>query len=236
MNKPAATEKVFQGIGVSPGVAHGKIFVYSVAEEAVPQYDISDEDVPKELNRFEQALIKTRAQLHELQRRIETGTGASVLTNIVEVHLALTEDPVLIDQVGKLLSEEKKNVDFIFHKVAQRYVQTLSTLDDEFFRERAVDVQDVCRRILRNLLGHEHRELSSLPPDTIVIAYDLAPTDTTALDRAHVLGFATDVGSHTSHTAIMARSMNLPAVVGLRDISQKVHDGQPAILDGYSGT
>lgn len=236
MNKPTATEKVFQGIGVSPGVAHGKIFVYSVAEEVVPQYDITEEDIPKELNRFEQALIKTRAQLHELQRRIETGTGASVLTNIVEVHLALTEDPVLIDQVAKLLSEEKKNVDYIFHKVAQRYVKTLSTLDDEFFRERAVDVQDVCRRILRNLLGHENRELSNLPPDTIVIAYDLAPTDTTALDRAHVLGFATDVGSHTSHTAIMARSMNLPAVVGLRDISQKVHDGQLAILDGYSGT
>ncbi len=89
---------------------------------------------------------------------------------------------------------------------------------------------------MRNLLGHDHRALGNLPPDTIVIAHDLSPSDTTSLDRKHVTGFATDVGSHTSHTAIVARSIGLPAVVGLRNLSQHVHDGQDAILDGYGGT
>ncbi len=235
MSKPATAEKTYQGIGVSPGVARGRIFVYSVADEVVPEYEITAEDVPAEIARFEQALIKTREQLHQLQQRIATGTGSTAPSSIIDVHLSLTEDPVLIEQVTNRLATEKRNVEFIFHDVARVYIKTLAELPDEFFRERGADVQDVCRRVLRNLLGHEHRELTNLPPDTIVIANDLAPTDTSALDRQHVIGFATDVGSHTSHTAIMARSMSLPAVVGLRDLSKHVHDGQPAILDGYSG-
>jgi phosphotransferase system enzyme I (PtsI) len=229
-------ERSFQGIGVSPGVARGRIYVYSVAEEVVPEYDVAAEDVPGEIARFEQALIKTREQLHELQSRIASGIGSSSPSTILDVHLSITEDPALIDSVINRLQQERKNVEFVFHDVGRKYVATLSELQDEMFRERAADVQDVARRIMRNLLGHDHRALTNLPPDTIVVAHELSPSDTTSLDRQHVSGFATDVGSHTSHSAIVARSMNLPAVVGLRNLSQFVHDGQPAILDGYSGT
>ncbi len=229
-------ERTFQGIGVSPGVARGKIYVYSIAEEVVPEYDVAADDVPKEIARFEQALIKTREQLHELQDRIASGIGSSVPSTILDVHLSITEDPALIDRVINRLGEERKNVEFVFNDVAHQYVTTLSELPDEFMRERAADVQDVTRRIMRNLLGHDHRALTSLPPNTIVIAHDLSPSDTTSLDRQHATGFATDVGSHTSHTAIVARSIGLPAVVGLHNLSQHVHDGQSAILDGYSGT
>jgi phosphotransferase system enzyme I (PtsI) len=192
--------------------------------------------VPKEVARFEQALIKTREQLHELQDRIASGIGSSVPSTILDVHLSITEDPALIDRVIYRLGEERKNVEFVFNDVARQYVTTLSELPDEFMRERAADVQDVTRRIMRNLLGHDHRALTNLPPNTIVIAHDLSPSDTTSLDRQHVSGFATDVGSHTSHTAIVARSIGLPAVVGLHNLSQHVHHGQSAILDGYSGT
>lgn len=229
-------ERSFQGIGVSPGVARGKIYVYSVAEEVVPEYDVAAADVTKEVARFEAALIKTREQLHELQGRIASGIGSSSPSSILDVHLSITEDPALIDSVINRLQLERKNVEFVFNDVARKYVATLSELQDELFRERAADVQDVTRRIMRNLLGHDHRALTSLPPDTIVVAHELSPSDTTSLDRHHVCGFATDVGSHTSHSAIVARSMNLPAVVGLRNLSKFVHDGQPAILDGYSGT
>jgi phosphotransferase system enzyme I (PtsI) len=229
-------ERSFQGIGVSPGVARGKIYVYSVAEEVVPEYDVAVADVPKEVARFEAALIKTREQLHELQTRIASGIGSSSPSTILDVHLSITEDPALIDSVINRLQQERKNVEFVFNDVARKYVATLSELQDELFRERAADVQDVTRRIMRNLLGHDHRALTNLPPGTIVVAHELSPSDTTSLDRQHVSGFATDVGSHTSHSAIVARSMNLPAVVGLRNLSQFVHDGQPAILDGYSGT
>ncbi len=229
-------ERSFQGIGVSPGVARGKIYVYSVAEEVVPEYDVAVADVPKEVARFEQALIKTREQLHELQDRIASGIGSSSPSTILDVHLSITEDPALIDSVINRLQQERKNVEFVFNDVARKYVATLSELQDELFRERAADVQDVTRRIMRNLLGHDHRALTNLPPGTIVVAHELSPSDTTSLDRHHVGGFATDVGSHTSHSAIVARSMNLPADVGLRNLSKFVHDGQPAILDGYSGT
>ncbi len=229
-------ERSFQGIGVSPGVARGKIYVYSVAEEVVPEYDVTAADVAKEVARFEAALIKTREQLHELQDRIASGIGSSSPSTILDVHLSITEDPALIDSVINRLQQERKNVEFVFNDVAHKYVATLSELQDELFRERAADVQDVTRRIMRNLLGHDHRALSNLPAGTIVVAHELSPSDTTSLDRQHVSGFATDVGSHTSHSAIVARSMNLPAVVGLRNLSKFVHDGQPAILDGYSGT
>jgi phosphoenolpyruvate-protein phosphotransferase (PTS system enzyme I) len=229
-------ERTFQGIGVSPGVARGNIYVYSIADEVVPEYDIAPADVHKEISRFEQALIKTREQLHQLQGRIATGIGSGASSTILEVHLSITEDPALIEQVVKRLEHDHKNVEFVFNDVSHKYITTLAELSDEFFRERSADVHDVTRRILRNLLGHDHRALGDLPPDTIVIAHDLSPSDTTSLDRKHVSGFATDVGSHTSHTAIVARSIGLPAVVGLRNLSQFVHDGQPAVIDGYSGT
>jgi phosphotransferase system enzyme I (PtsI) len=229
-------ERTFQGIGVSPGVTRGKIYVYSIADEVVPEYDVAPENVAQEIARFEQALIKTREQLHELQGRIATGIGSIASSTILEVHLSITEDPALIEQVVQRLEQDRKNVEFVFNDVSHKYITTLAELSDEFFRERAADVHDVTRRILRNLLGHDHRALTDLPPDTIVIAHDLSPSDTTSLDRQHVTGFATDVGSHTSHTTIVARSMGLPAVVGLRNLSQFVHDGQAAILDGYSGT
>lgn len=228
-------ERTYRGIGVSPGVARGRIYVFSMAEEVVPEYDVAPEQVPAEIARFEQALINTREQLHDIQKAIASGVGSAAPSSILDVHLSITEDPAMIEPVITRLDKEKKNVEFIFNSVAHKYVATLQALPDEFFRERAVDVQDVSRRILRNLLGKEHRGPRDLPPDTIIVAHDLAPSDTSALDRSHVRAFATDVGSHTSHTAILARSMNLPAVVGLHDVSKHVHDGELAILDGYEG-
>ena len=230
------TERVFTGIGVSPGVAHGKILVYRTAEEIVPEYDVPAAQVPQEVARFEASLIKTREQLHNLQERIATGVGSTAPSSILDVHLSITEDPALIEPVMTRLYKEGKNVEHILHDVIHKYMQTLQDLPDDYLRERATDVQDVGHRILRNLLGREHIGLANVPPGTIVIAYDLSPSDTSSLNRQNVVGFATDVGSHTSHTAIVARSLNLPAVVGLRDVSQHVHDGQVALLDGYSGT
>ena len=236
MAKKATTEKLYQGIAVSPGVARGKIFVYKIADEAVPEYDVAPEQIPQEIARFEQALIATRAQLHELQQRIATGIGSDAPSSILDVHVSITGDPVLIGEVTRRLEEEKKNVESVFNRVAQKYVKTLASMPDEYLRERAADVRDVTHRIMRNLLGSTQRGLDNLPPGTIVAAYDLSPSDTSSLDRKNVVGFVTDVGSHTSHTTIVARSMNLPAVVGLRDASQHLHDGQMAILDGYAGT
>ena len=236
MTTKPATEKIFQGIGVSPGVASGTIYVYKIADEAVPEYEITAEQVPQEISRFEAALVDTRQQLHELQERIAAGVGSAAPSSILDVHLSITEDPALLEPVMTRLGEDKKNVEYIFNSVAQKYVTTLAEMPDEYLRERAADVRDVADRVLRSLLGRQVRGLADLPPGTIVVAHDLSPSDTSSLDRKNVVGFVTDVGSHTSHTAIVARAMNIPAVVGLRDASQHLHDGQPAILDGYSGS
>ncbi|MBM3859504.1 MAG: phosphoenolpyruvate--protein phosphotransferase [Verrucomicrobia bacterium] len=236
MTGTATTERIFQGIGVSPGVAHGKVLVYRTAEEVIPEYDVTPEQVAQEVVRFEKALIRTREQLHELQGRIASGVGSEAPSSIMEVHLSITEDPALIEPVMRRLATEQKNVEHILHDVVHKYVNALQSLPDEYLRERVADVQDVGHRILRNLLGREHTGLANVPPGTIVIAHDLSPSDTSSINRQNVLGFATDVGSHTSHTAIVARSLNLPAIVGLRDLSQRVRDGQNALLDGYSGT
>ena len=236
MTQKTTIEKLYQGIGVSPGVARGTIFVYRIAAEAIPEYDITPEQVAPEISRFEAALVTTREQLHELQVRIAAGVGSNAPSRILDVHLSITEDPALLEPVMTRLGQEKKNVEYIFNSVAQKYVTTLTELPDEYLRERAVDVRDVADRVLRNLLGRQVRALDDLPPGTIVVAHDLSPSDTSALDRKNVIGFATDIGSHTSHTAIVARAMNIPAVVGLRDASQHLHDGQPGILDGFSGT
>ena len=142
MAKKMSTERVFHGIGVSPGVARGKILVYSMAEEVVPEYDITTEQIPQEIARFEQALIGTREQLHELQQRIATGIGSSTTSSILDVHVSITEDPALIEPVMTRLEQEKKNVESIFNSVAHKYVKTLAELPDEFLRERAADVQE----------------------------------------------------------------------------------------------
>src|SRR5439155_7281139 len=126
MAKKVATEKLYQGIGVSPGVARGKIYVYKIAEEAVPVYDVAPEQIPQEIARFEQALIATREQLHELQKRIATGIGSDAPSSILDVHISITEDPVIIDQVKDRLEREKKNVEHIFNSVAKKYVKTLA--------------------------------------------------------------------------------------------------------------
>lgn len=236
MAKKTPGEKIYRGIGVSPGVARGNIFVYRIAEEAIPEYDLTPEQIPQEVTRFEAALVATREQLHDLQRRIAAGVGSDAPSSILDVHMSITEDPALIEPVMSGLTKQLKNVEYLFNEIAQRYVTTLTELPDEYLRERAADVRDVADRVLRNLLGRQVRALDNLPPNTIVIAHDLSPSDTSALDRKNVVGFATDVGSHTSHTAIVARSMNIPAVVGLRDASQHLRDGQTAILDGYGGT
>ncbi len=130
-------ERTFQGIGVSPGVARGNIYVYSIADEVVPEYDIAPADVAKEIGRFEQALIKTREQLHELQGRITTGMGSGASSTILEVHLSITEDPALIEQVVKRIDRDHKNVEFIFNDVSHKYITTLAELSDRFALSRS---------------------------------------------------------------------------------------------------
>ena len=205
------------------------------AREAVPRHEVSEADLPQEIQRLEQALTQTRHQILEVQRKVNQAMGAQD-ASIFDAHLLVLEDPTLIDEVTGAIQEQKVNAEFAFQQVAEKYGATLSSMDDEYLRERAADMRDVATRVLDNLLGRtDETEIHKLKEPCIIISHDLAPSTTALLDRKWVLGFGTDAGSKTSHTAIMARSLQIPAVVGLRDASRQLKTGQYVLLDGYNG-
>src|SRR6266705_5299326 len=228
-------ERIFRGIPVSAGVCRGRILVVGRSRPPISKRQLSDAEVPEEVNRLEKALVQTRHEILEVQRKVSEGMGAHE-GSIFDAHLLVLEDRTLLYEVMRLIQQDKVNAEYAFHLVAERYAMTLAAIEDDYLRERATDMRDVTVRVLNNLLGIEAEvDLRNLKEPCIVISHDLTPSNTAQLDRRHMLGFATDVGSKTSHTAIMARSLRIPAVVGLKDISSQVESGQYALLDGFNG-
>jgi phosphotransferase system enzyme I (PtsI) len=234
MSDKARREIRFEGAGVSPGTAHGKIHVVRDDMDDVPRYRIAPSQIGDEIGRFEAALIQTRMQILEMQQRIAESIGAKDAA-IFDAHLLVVEDRTLIDEVLRKLETDLCNVEWVFQEVATRYAETLSKIDDPYLRERALDIQDVTKRVIRNLQGKAPKKFLGLSEPHILIAHNLTPSDTASMKREHVLGIATDLGSRTSHTAIMARSLNIPAIVGLHDITTKLETGQCVLLDGTDG-
>src|ERR1700737_2592850 len=224
----------FHGVGVAPGIARGVVFLHHPDDEEPPKRTIDDSEVAREIARFETALIATRAQILEMQQRIAEAIGAKD-ASIFDAHLLVVEDRTLIDEVLRTLERDKFNVEFIFAEVANRYAKTLSEIDDPYLRERAFDIHDVTRRVIRNLLGRSTKTMGNIDLPQIVVAHNIPPSESATRNRQLVLGFATDVGSRTSHTAIMARSLSIPAVVGLKDISDRLNPGDNVLLDGTTG-
>ena len=228
-------EKVYRGIPVSAGVCRGKILVLDKPRQSIEKRVLAEADVPGELNRLQQALLKTREQLQEVQRQLTQSLGAGQ-ASIFDAHLLVLEDPSVIDEVVRVIQQDKVNAEAAFHQVTDRYIGALAKVEDEFLRERATDMRDVSGRVMNNLLGvNEQVDLSKLTEPCIIIAHDLTPSKTAQMDRKFVLGFATDIGSRTSHTAIMARSLRIPAIVGLKTASETLTNGEYALLDGYNG-
>lgn len=227
-------EVTLRGVGVASGIAHGVVFLHHPDDEEPPKRKLDESEIPAEIARFEAALIATRAQILEMQQRIAEAIGAKD-ASIFDAHLMVVEDHTLIDEVLRALQRERWNVEFIFSEVANRYAKTLSEIDDPYLRERAFDIYDVTRRVIGNLLGRSTKTLAHLDAPHVIVAHNLTPSDTAMLNRPMVLGIATDVGSRTSHTAIMARSLNIPAVVGLKDASTTLKNGDHVLLDGNKG-
>ena len=235
MNEQNARQEIrFEGAGVSPGIARGQIHVVRDDFDDVARYRISPSQVTDEIGRFEAALIQTRMQILEMQQRIAESIGAKDAA-IFDAHLLVVEDRTLIDEVLRKLETDLCNVEWVFQEVATTYAETLNKIDDPYLRERALDIQDVTKRVIRNLQGKAPKTFLGLSEPHILIAHNLTPSDTAAMNREHVLGLATDLGSRTSHTAIMARSLNIPAVVGLHDITERLETGQHVLLDGTNG-
>ncbi len=237
MAEPARSgERILRGIPVSPGVARGRIFVLTHNPiSSVPKTELTDEEIPHQLKRLEQALVDTRHEIQDVQRLVNQGLG-SEHASIFEAHMMVLDDPTLMDEVSRLITQQRYPAEYAFQQVAEKFVRTLAAINDEYLRERVSDMRDVTGRVLNKLLGRsEDLSLRQLKEPCLVIGHDLTPMQTAQMERKQVLGFATDVGGKTSHTAIMARSMRIPAVVGLRNATEVLSSGQYALLDGYNG-
>jgi phosphotransferase system enzyme I (PtsI) len=228
-------ERIFRGIPVSAGVCRGKVLVLGRASTSIPKHEVRDAAIPEEINRLERALVQTRHDILEVQKKVSASMGAAE-GGIFDAHLLVLEDRTLLDEVIRNIEEKKINAEYAFHVVAEKYASALAAIEDDYLRERAADMRDVTSRILSNLTGRkEEVDVRKLKEPCIIISYDLSPSTTAQMDRRTVLGFATDMGGRTSHTAIMARSLRIPAVVGLKSASHELETGQYALLDGFNG-
>ncbi|MFM8983757.1 MAG: phosphoenolpyruvate--protein phosphotransferase [Spartobacteria bacterium] len=227
-------EKRFQGVPVAQGIAHFPALVYYTEDEEILPREIAPEELSAEIARFESALISTRIELLEIQRRIVSAIGAED-ASIFDAHLLVVEDRTLIDEVLRGLERDRQNVEHVFQQVVQKYCRTLESIDDPYLRERVVDIQDVARRVIRNLLGKAPLNPAAHEQSHIVVAHNLSPSDTAQFDRNLVHGFVTEIGSKTSHTAILARSLEIPAIVGMQGITQQIRIGDDILIDGYTG-
>jgi len=225
---------ILKGIPASGGIIIGKAFLFDTGQFIVPARKISADDIPKEIARFEDALIKTRSEILDIQKKIMKEMGSDH-AEIFNAHLLVLEDRMLIEEVIERLKQSQKCVEHIFTKVLDKYIKVFSKIDDEYLRERISDIDDVGKRILKNLLGTKEKSLSELKQKVIVVAYDLSPSDTASMHKRNVTGFVTDIGGRTSHTAIMAKSLEIPAVVGLEKATAKIKAGDMLIVDGNEG-
>ncbi len=234
MDSRAKTELTVQGIAASQGIAYGQIFVYLQSEVEVPSYEVEPEKRIDEVARFDRALVVTRQQISKIKNEVERNIGPEE-AGIFDAHLMVLEDEALIGETIREFESTGRNIETCFHKVSFRYVQAFSEIDDEYLRERAVDLRDVAQRVLQNLLGQAENSLNRLADQRIVIASDITPSESATLDRSAALALVMDSGSKTSHAVIVARSMKIPSVVGVRNLTQRVTNGDWAIVDGYDG-
>lgn len=222
----------YKGIAASPGIAIAQAVV--VKQEHYVPVASTIADAQAEWQRFEQALQAAKHDIERIYQLTHDRLGADH-AEIFEGHLMMLEDPDLIESVALAIKDEMLNAEFALHRTAQQFIQMLLELDDEMLRGRASDIQDIAGRILSHLRGVKHIDLSALDEDCIIIAHDLAPSDTAQLKLELVRGFITEAGSRTSHSAIMARSLELPAVVGIGQAILDVNNGALLIIDGNKG-
>lgn len=223
-----------KGIPASPGVVIGKVYLFDAYKPKITKYQVVKAGVEKEVKAFRKAVDKTHREIEEIKEKVHEGMGERY-ADIFGAHLLVLEDPFLIVEVTKKIREERTNAEHALWEVMEDLTSNFTSLEDEYLRERAADIHDIGQRILENLIKSKRASLTDFEEDVVVVAHSLAPSDTAQMHKEKVIGFATDVGARTSHTAIMARALEIPAVVGLREITSHAADGDTIIIDGIHG-
>lgn len=226
--------KTFHGIAASPGIGIGPIHIVDPEEAVVRDGDIRAEEVPGEVARLRAAIDRSLVEVRALREKIALETGEEE-AKILDAQVAILQDPDVTAQTLQAIERERKSAGFCYRKILSAAAARLEEADGEYYRGRAVDVRDVRRRVLANLGGVRQRSLAELTTPSLIVASDLPPSEMALLPRDKVLGFATDLGGRTSHTAIMARARGIPAVVGLKEAMPAAREGMCALVDGSRG-
>lgn len=227
-------EIVLRGIPGAGGVSHGPALVFVESKLDIPAYILDESKSDEEIERFDAALLETRKQINRVRQEISKKLGEAE-AQIFDAHQLVLEDKALIDEV---INEQRKtnyNIEYCFHQVAQRYIDFFDTIDDDYLKERVADIRDVARRLLQVLLGQKERNFGNLGENRILVSEDLTPSDTALMQKDQMLGFLTESGGATSHSVIMARSLEIPAVVGVHGATEEIQSGDDLLIDGYDG-
>ena len=228
------SERRFQGVGVSQGIAIAHAYVRGDVFIEPDKYSIDSSQKNEEIQRLKNALDETKKQIQNLKEQVRLASGENKEEAIFDAHLLVLEDHEVLDKVKNIILNDGFNVEYAFYDRMGRYIRELKKINDRYLRERVVDIEDVMKRVLVNLSSVEKAEQSATH-DHILVIKELTPSDTAQIDHSLVKGFATEVGSYTSHAAIIARSLGLPAVVGIRGLSHRLHTGNTILIDGYEG-
>jgi len=223
------------GLGASPGVAIGETYLLNRARLTVVERAITAEEVPGEVSAFMDAVQLSKRQLEEVKAGVTDRQLAEHLY-IIDTHLLILEDQMLIADTVATIERDLVNAEGALRRILDKFRKVFDSIEDEYLRERRSDIDSVGNRLLRNLKGETQQALTEFDRKVIIVAHELSPADTMQIDKEKIIGFVTDVGGRTSHTAILARSMGIPAVVGLETVSSLVAGGIPAIVDGVNGT
>ena len=227
-------QQLITGIVASPGIKIGKAYVYHGSNLIIPKYTVEPESVEDELDRYRRTLEKTKSDIQSIQEQISKSLSRD-MADIFSSHLMVLEDPMITEKVVRTIREERRNAEWVINDISIELIQSLSSIEDVYLRERIVDISDIHKRLINNLQKTAAPSLPNLDEEVILFAGDLTPSDTAMMNRKYVLAFVTDTGGRTSHTAIMARALEIPAIVGTINGTSMVKDGQTVIVDALHG-
>lgn len=221
-----------KGIGASPGIAIGKALV--IKNEEIKIDKKTNVDIQAEIKKLRDAIVLSKRELEQIKNKVAHEVGEEE-AEIFGAHLLVLEDPELIGETENKIKNETVNADFALNETKEMFVSIFESMDNEYMRERATDIKDVTNRVIRHILGIKVVDLSSLDEEVILVAHDLTPSDTASMDKEKVQGFLTDIGGRTSHTAIMSRTLEIPAIVGIDNATTSIKDGDILVFDGDNG-
>ncbi len=227
------SEKI-SGIVASPGIRIGKAYVYKTSEAIIPKYSIREEDIEAEIDRYIKSLDTTKNEIKAIQEQIARSLSKD-MADIFTSHLMVLEDPIVTEKAIGRIRSERRNAEWIINDITLDLIKNLGNIEDDYLRERIIDISDINKRLINNLQKRQGETLKDIREEVIVISKDLTPSDTATMDRSRILAFVTDKGGRTSHTAIMARALEIPAIVGTHSITSAVRDGDTVIVDAIHG-